>query len=326
MKKYLNLLCILFIFLYIGGCQSTRNDDSAKGKTEKNAELSAKETLIKSFELYKTYSGYRVNSYHQSNGLITGDNKLELTPMKERHYTYKEIVKGNKLYTVSVLENQKGKSETESGFTLSDYEIKIKTPEGVHHAWFDKVNMSDIELNYARYYDKSHYSENKDTYEEMNNLFLFDLYNYYINKYSDFFNFEKNIEGDKIVVTITCKDLKEFSDYLIQEEKKDNPEYDPYDVFGIKTSKNEITDRGCIWILDKEYNVIKTEDRYTRDYGDGIITTTLAISEFDQINEVNMNTEKIDALMKEAEASMNEDEFESSNSFGVRSNIDWDFK
>lgn len=313
MKKVIKLMLAVTMLTGVSGCKTTDSNE--------NIEESAKDILVKSFDLYNSYSGYQVNIYGKSNGLTNENNKIDVTPMSEAENIIKEVKKGDEYYSVA-----DGKSKSEHGTTpINKYEIKIKNQNEVFTAWFSKEDRNNVRLIYVGTESRGDFKDDEYTYKIISKPILFELYDHYLNKYTEFFNFNKEITDDKIKIKVTCKDYEAFTNKIHQEIKEHNPDYDPYTMFDLKVSKNEITKRECTFTLDSNYNPIRIEDVINYDYGDGLTTSSVVVSEIQQINNINMKTEKIDALLKEAEAVTNENGVVDSDAFGLRNDIDWDF-
>lgn len=309
MKNLCKLLMVLFLSITMSGCGSA--------ETKEHIEENAKDIFKKTFELYRTYNGYQVNVHRKITSLFSHNNKLAITPVEEIKYTVKEVKEGNAYYEVVNMA-----SHTNETLHQCDYEVYIKKPDYYHKAKYDKTDNQNIRLTDVGINEIS----NKN--EALVNPFLNYIYDYYLKDYKNFFDFKKEISGDKIIVKITCNDVKGFSDYIINEKIQKNltfPEfaYDPYVIDGIKVSKNE-TVRECTLTLDGNYNIIKIEDLTKQDYGDGLTTTDVVILEIDQINKLDMNTEAIESLLKKAETAIIGDG--TFTSLEMKNDIDWDFQ
>lgn len=309
MKKVIKLMLAFTILIGVSGCKTTDSNENIKEN--------AKDILAKSFDLYNSYSGYQVNFDQKANGITNGNNKIDITPMLETEIITKEAKKGDKYYSVT-----SRKSENDS---VINYELMIKNQNEVLSASFIKEGDNNVRLLYVGTESIEDYKDNVNSYEAISKQILFDIYDECLNKYAEFFNFNKEFTDDKIIIKVTCKDYEAFTNKVHQEIKEHNPDYDPYTMLDLKVSKNEITKREFTFTLDSNYNPIRIEGIINYDYGDGLTTSSVAVFEIQQINKVNMKTEKIDALLKEAEAVTNENGEVDSDAFGLRSDIDWDF-
>lgn len=308
MKNLCKLLMVLFLSITMSGCGSA--------ETKEQVEENAKEIFKKTFELYRSYNGYQTNIHRKYTRIFLDDDKLAISPVEELNSTIKEVKKGNAYYEVEIVKNRISEL-----LHQSDYVVYIKEPNYYQEASFEKTDKHNVRLLDVQANEVSNEGE------KIAVPFLYHYYTYF-NDYSDFFDFEKEISGDKIIIKITCNDVKGFSDYVNNEiiaEQDDISEYayDPYVIEGIKVSKNEIY-RECKFILDKNYNLLKIEDLVKKDYGDGLTTTGVQTTEIDQINKLDMNTEAIESLLKKAETAITGDG--TIMPFKMKNDIDWDFQ
>lgn len=274
MRKLISVTCIVCMMMLITGCGSTEQKESAEDI------LSA---AISKFGKLESYTETNVGKGH-SMVLEGEDLKLKKSEIKTKT-KLTAVKKDKQLYTAS-----EGGDRVGSGFR-SLYVMDKTTYRNLYF----RASPNENKMYY------SSYSKYENTSNTINGVETF-IIHFQDKVYAPFFEYSLKKEGNMRKVIISCKDLDGYQKKLVEEEKKENPSYDPLKNGKHKYSKNEYKVLTTTFTINEDGNIVGVITERVVDYGDNRsddVTNTFTFSDF---NKAKLDTEKIDKLMAKGAA------------------------
>ncbi len=295
-KKFKMMLSILAVGMLMTGC----GEKSGSSQSGDNKETSAKEMVEQAYKNLKGYQSYQVDTVNKNNHLDIKDEKLFVTPAFTGEQQIKLKFKDGIFYhSIASTHDQNNRDDM---YTVAmDYEVLKRTDDEVSCTYLGRENDKQA---YLSGYSHGKYEEyGDDKYKGFDYILFLDEQILY--RYEQFFDYNKDVVDDKIVVKVTCNDLKGFLEKDIQNIKERKPDYDPLIPIsgtGVKRSKFEVVEYDFTYTMDKDYNLIEIKHNEKWDHGDGMITFRSYEQSFKNINETTVNTENIDAVFNDLES------------------------
>ena len=310
-KRLKIMLSVLAVGMLMTGCV----EKSKTSQSGDNKEISAKEMVEQAYKNLKSYQSYQIDYVNKYDNLDIKDEKLVVTPTLTDKGQSKFKIKDGIFYSLTA--NIFDESLDRVG---ADYELIKRTDNQESVVNLGKENDQQAYLGFYAH------DEYKDTqYEEPDSVLLWPEI-HILHKYTEFYDFNKEVINDKIVVKVTCNDLKGFLEKDMQSMKENNPDYDPLIYFDFKMSKFELTEWYFTFTMDEEYNLLEIKHNAKWDHGDGLITSSSTEQSFKNINEASFNTEKIDDVFNDLEAGkLKVSSFDENDKLIKGDVIDWNF-
>ncbi len=212
------MLSILAVGMLMTGC----GEKSGSSQSGDNKETSAKEIVEQAYKNLKGYQSYQVDTVNKNNHLDIKDEKLFVTPAFTGEQQIKLKFKDGIFYhSIASTHDQNNRDDM---YTVAmDYEVLKRTDDEVSCTYLRKENDKQA---YLSGYSHGKYEEyGDDKYKGFDHILFLDEQILY--RYEQFFDYNKDVVDDKIVVKVTCNDLKGMLEYDIQNIKERNPNYDP---------------------------------------------------------------------------------------------------
>ena len=316
-KKFKMMLSILAVGMLMTGC----GEKSGSSQSGDNKETSAKEMVEQAYKNLKGYQSYQVDTVNKNNHLDIKDEKLFVTPAFTGEQQIKLKFKDG-IYYHSIASTHDQNNRDDMYTVAMDYEVLKRTDDEVSCTYLGKENDKQAYLSGYSHGKYEEYSDDK--YKGFDYILFLDEQILY--RYEQFFDYNKDVVDDKIVVKVTCNDLKGFLEKDMQSMKENNPDYDPLIYFDFKMSKFELTEWYFTFTMDEEYNLLEIKHNAKWDHGDGLITSSSTEQSFKNINEASFNTEKIDAVFNDLEAGkLKVSSFDENDKLIKGDVIDWNF-